>query len=1079
MIRRVLFLVFSVFTLLAANAQVTTSGLLGSVKSDKKENLTGATIKAVHVPSGTIYTAVATADGRFNMPNMRVGGPYSVTVSFVGFNARTFDNLFLELGAPLKLDAVLEDNSKTMSEVTVSYRKNPIINPQRQGPATQVSQTQLATLPTITRNIDDFTRLDPRANARKSGTDGSTLGVSFAGSSNKYNQFTIDGANATDIFGLASSGTNGGQASLNPIPFDAIEQVQIVLAPYDVTLSGFTGGGVNAVTRSGTNEFHGSIYGFNQNQGLVGKSADTRAKYGTFHDNQYGARLGGAIIKNKLFFFVNYEGESRSQPPINLPGTSGSQIKDLTTLDQLSAFLKDASKHPGWSYDPGAYNGFNNEKKSNAIFARVDWNIDNKNKLTIRNSWVKGHNFIFSDGANSMSYYNNGYNFNSRTNSTVLELNSSISTKVSNMLRATYTNTKDARATPGALFPAVSISDNGATYAFGTEFSSQANSLDQRILTITDNVNLYAGKHTFTFGTDNQFYNSKNVFLQGLVGSYTYSNLQAFYADVQGIDSFANKYQTVYSTDPKNPKPVANVSAYQLGFYAQDAYSVLDNLNVTLGVRADIPVFSSKPTDNPAFNTSPIAIANGVATNKIPTTKILISPRVGFNWDVFGDKKTQVRGGVGLFTGRVPFVWISNQYSNTGIGTISSTLTPAQIASNNVHFNPNAPFHPATGVGPAINLTDPNFKYVRTLRSNLAIDQRLPWGIIGTLEGIYTKTIEDILYKDINLAPSTTTINLGNTTRPWYNSNKVNAAYSNLYTLTNTTLGYSYNVSLMLSKLFNNGWFASAAYSLGHSYGANDGGSSTAASQYRFAYNINGTNNLDEARNNYDLGSRVVVNIGKKFKYGHGRFYTNVGLVYIGQSGQPFSYVFFGDLNGDDGSTAAKASTSGGADLMYLPTDASQFAATKTFKINGVNQTFTAAQQFAAFQTYENSTSYLRNHLGQNTSRNGDRLPFEHHFDLKVEEGVAVYKQHTISITATIFNFSNLLNKDWGRSYFLSNQEAQPLNVDHFNTNANGTVTPIWYYNPAFGLNQYTNKPWQYSDFLSRWNMQLGVRYTF
>lgn len=1075
--KRLIFSAIFILSLCVTYAQVTTSGLLGTIKSNTKENLTGATIKAVHTPSGTTYTAVAQSDGRFNMPNMRVGGPYSVTISFVGFNPRTYDNLFLELGAPLKLDAILENKSVAMSEVTVSYRKNPIINPQRQGPATQVSQTQLATLPTITRNIDDFTRLTPQASARKSTTDGSTLGVSFAGTSNKYNQFTIDGANATDIFGLASSGTNGGQASLNPIPFDAIEQVQIILAPYDVALSGFTGGGVNAVTRSGTNDFHGSIYGFNQNQGLVGKSADTRTKYGKFHDNQYGARLGGAIIKNKLFFFVNYEGESRSQPPINLPGSSGSQIKDLNTLNQLSAFLKDESKHPGWAYDPGAYNGFNNEKKSNAVFARIDWNIDNKNKLTVRNSWVKGHNFIFSDGANSMSYYNNGYNFNSKTNATVLELNSSISSKVSNMLRATYTVTNDARATPGDLFPAVSISDNGATYNFGTEYSSQANSLNQHILTITDNLNLYAGRHTFTFGTDNQFYNSKNVFLQGLVGSYSYSNLQAFYGDAQGVDSFANKYQTVYSTDPKNPKPVANVSAYQLGFYAQDAYSVLDNLNITLGVRADIPVFSSKPTDNTAFNSSAIAIANGVATNKIPKTTVLVSPRLGFNWDVKGDKRTQIRGGVGIFTGRVPFVWISNQYSNTGIGTISSTLASAAVISNNVHFTPNAPFHPSTGAGPAINLTDPNFKFARTLRSNLAIDQRLPFGIIGTLEGIYTKNLEDVLYKDLNLAPSTANLVVGNTTRPWFNSNKINAAYSNLYTLTNTKKGYSYNIALSLSKQFSQGWFASAAYSLGHSYGVNDGTSSTAASNYRFAYGINGTNDLDETRTNYDLGSRVVASLGKKFKYG--RFYTNIGLIYIGQSGQPFSYVFFGDLNGDDGSTTKSAATSGGADLMYLPADASQFAATKTFKINGVNQTFTAAQQFAAFQTYENSDKYLRDHVGKNTDRNADRLPWENHFDLKIEEGVALYKQHVISITATIFNVSNLISKNWGRSYYLSNQEAQPLDVDHFVQNANGTVTPIWYYNPAFGLNQYTNKPWQYADFLSRWNMQLGVRYTF
>ncbi|MDP4129091.1 MAG: TonB-dependent receptor plug domain-containing protein, partial [Bacteroidota bacterium] len=930
-------------------------------------------------------------------------------------------------------------------------------------------QAELQALPTITRNIDDYVRLVPQAQPRRSNVDGSTMGISFAGQSNKYNQFTIDGANATDIFGLAASGTNGGQAALNPIPFDAIEQVQVILAPYDVALSGFTGGGVNAVTRSGTNSFHGSVYGFNQNQGLVGRSADTKAAYTTFHDWQYGARLGGPIIKNKLFFFLNYEGERRSQPPANLPGTPASQIR-TSALDSLSNFLKDESKHTGWSYDPGGYNGFNNEKKSDAIFVRLDWNINDRNKLTLRNSYVKGSNFIFSNSSpSSMSFYNNGYNFNSTNNSTVLELNSNISSKFSNMLRFTYTATRDSRATPGSLFPAVKIADNGATYNFGTEYSSQANSLDQNILTITDNFNVYAGKHTLTFGTDNLFYNSKNVFLQGLVGSYTYNTLQDFYDDASGVaTAYASQYQTVYSTDPKNPKPVANINASRLGFYAQDAFPVLDNFNITYGLRADIPVFSRKPVANEAFNSSDIAVDNGVATNKVPKTTVLLSPRIGFNWDVKANRQTQVRGGVGIFTGRVPFVWISNQYSNTGIGTISSTLNATQVASNNVHFAPNTPFHPGTGVGPGINVTDPDFKYARTLRSNLAVDQKLPHGFVATLEGIYTRTLQDILYHDLNLAPSGSNLILGNTQRPFYGQ-KINAGYSSVYALSNTTQGHSYNITLSLMRPFSKGWSASISYSLGHSWGVIDGTSSTAASNYRFNYNVNGLNNIDEARSNYDQGSRVIGYLGKKFSYGK-IFSTNIGLVYTGQSGQTFSYVYYGDINGDDGSTPAKLSTAGSADLIYLPTGASQFV-----DKNGL----TAAQQFTAFETYMNSTRYLKNHIGKNTVRNGDRLPWENHFDLKVEESLAIYKQHTLSITVNIFNISNLLSNKWGHSYYLSNQEAQPLDVDHFTANADGSVTPYYYYNPTFGLNKYTNKPWGYNDFLSRWNMQLGVRYSF
>jgi hypothetical protein len=1065
-------LMLSVFCTLAVflvSAQVTTSSISGVVKNSKNEILAGSSVKATHVPSGTVYQTMALSDGRFTISNMRVGGPYTVEITYTGYNTRTYDDINLQLGVPLRLDAVLEDNSKTLDQVTVTYQRNPLISAKRQGPSLQISQQTLTTLPTISRNIDDFARLTPQAQPRRSNVDGSSNGIAFAGQSNKYNQFTIDGANATDMFGLAASGTNGGQAFINPIPFDAIEQVQVILAPYDVTLSGFTGGGINAVTRSGTNAFHGSVYGFNQNQGLVGKSADTKMAYGDFHDWQYGARIGGPIIKNKLFFFVNYEGERKSQPAVNLPGTSSSQIR-TSALDSLSNFLQDQSKHPGWSYNPGAYNNINLEKKSDAIFARVDWNINEKNKLTLRNNYTKGSDFIFSSSSpSSMSFSNNGYNFNTTTNSTVLELNSNISSKSSNMLRVTYTATRDSRATPGQLFPTVKISDNGASYNFGTEYSSQANSLNQNILTVTDNFNIYAGRHTVTVGTDNLFYNSKNVFLQGLVGSYTYNNLADFYGDAGGSPTaYAGQYQTVYSTDPKQPKPVANFTSTQLGFYAQDAFAIKDNFNITYGLRADIPIFPNKPVANDAFNSSDIAMNNNVATNKIPKTTVLLSPRLGFNWDIKNDRQTQLRGGVGIFSGRIPFVWISNQYSNTGIGTISSTLNAAQVASSDVHFNPNAPFRPGTGSGSGINVTDPDFKYVRILRSNLAIDRKLPFGFVGTLEGIYSKNLQDILYQDLNLAPSASTLVLGNTTRPFYGQ-KVNNSYSSIYSLANTTKGYSYNITLSLMRPFSRGWSASISYSLGHSYGVIDGTSSVAASNYRYNYNISGLNSVEEARNNYDQGSRIIGYIGKKFSYGK-IFSTNIGIVYTGQSGAPFSYVYYGDINGDDGSTVAKLSTAGGADLMYMPGDASQF----TDK-NGL----TAAQQFAAFQTYMNSTKYLKKHIGKNTERNGDRLPWENHFDLKVEEAIAVYKEHSLSITVNIFNFTNLISHNWGRSYYLGNQEVQPLDVDHFTTNANGTVTPYYYFNPTFGLNKYTNKPWQYNDFLSRWSMQIGLRYSF
>jgi hypothetical protein len=1079
MMKRVLLLTLTLLSLFLVHAQVTTSGLTGAIDNAKKEHLGGATIKAVHVPSGTTYTTTSLSDGRFNISNMRAGGPYRIQISYTGHTTKVFEDINLQLGTPLEIDAVLEDNA-AMSEVIVTGNsKNALISPEHQGSSMNISQAELTIFPTVIRNIDDFARLLPQAQALRSSTDGSTLGISFAGENNKYNQFTIDGANATDIFGLASSGTNGGQASINPIPFDAIEQVQIVLSPYDVTYSGFNGAGINAITRSGTNELHGSVFGFNQNQSFVGKNP-AGEPYSNFSDWNYGARLGGAFIRNKLFFFVDYEGERKSTPVDFLPGSASSAVR-TSALDSLTSFLENKSAHPSWSYNPGQFNGFNTHKNSDAVFARIDWNIDSKNKLTIRHSLVTGNNFIFSDTKSAAEFYNTGYKFNSTTNATVAELNSNISSKVSNMLRGTVSFIRDNRTTPGSLFPEVKITDNGATYTLGTEESSQANATNQNLYTVQDNLNLYHGDHTITLGTDDEFYQSKDLYLEGYAGYYTYSTLAGFYNDASGVaGAYPGSYFTTYSTNPKNPKPYAVVHADQLSLYAQDKWAIQPNFHLTYGIRADMPVYIGSPAANTTFNSSDIAATNGVVTNHVPKAVPLVAPRLGFNWDIKGDRKTQLRGGIGIFTGRAPFVWISNQYSNTGVGTVTSSLSKTQVQTQNVHLNPVNPYQPPAAGTVVINTIDPHFKLPRSLRSNLALDQRLPFGFIGTVEAIFTKTIQDVLYHDLNLAPSATSVIVGNTTRPFYGQ-VVNPAFSNVIDLTNTHQGYGYDFTVKLDKPYSNGWTGSIAYTLGHSYSTLNATSDVALSNYVFAYNIDGLNNLPLGRNNFDLGSRVVGYIGKKFDYGK-VFSTSVGLVYIGQSGQTFSYVYYGDLNGDAGSTPgtanpvpgktfyASTSSNASADLMYLPSDSSQFTPS-----GGLS----AGQQFKAFQTYENSDKYLRKHVGQNTAINGDRTPWENHFDLKVAEAFKLSKQHTITITADMLNVANLLHNTWGRSYYLAYQEAQPLNVDHFVVQSNGQMKPYFTYDPAYGLDAQTNKPWSYSDYQSRWSMQLGLRYTF
>lgn len=1054
-----------------AMAQVTTSSIVGTVTTSSGAALEGASIKAIHTPSGTSYATFSRGGGNFTIPNMRVGGPYTITISYVGYKSYVYNDVYLQLGEASKLTPVLVDNSATLSDVSVVSTKNSLISKDLTGTSVSVTRTQMDLLPTITRNINDFARLSPIAQVRSSSTDGSPLGISFGGQSTRYNQFSIDGANSTDIFGLSSNGTNGGQAGINPIPFDAIDQLQVILAPYDVTQGGFTGGGMNAVTRSGTNELHGSVYGYFQNQKLVGKSITTNSAYPNFKNEQYGARLGGAIIKNKLFYFVNYEGLNRTSPIANQPGGADkiSQI-DVATAQSLKDYVQNK-----YGYNVGSINGINTTRKSNSVFARVDWNINDKNKLMIRDNYVNGSNYSISDAKSSMSFGNNGYTFNSKTNSIVAELNSNISSRASNLLRFTFTSIRDARQV-GSPFPSVTISDNGATYKFGNDYSSQANSLNQNIATLTDNYNIYAGSHTITLGTDNMFYQTKNVFLQGVNGDYSFNSLAGFMnnADTASL----TQYQTTYSNDPSNPLGAASIKMGSFSLYAQDAWQVKNNFKLTYGLRADMPVFFNKPVDNDAFNGSDIAVENHVMNNQPPKTKILLSPRVGFNWDVYNNAKTQIRGGIGLFTGRVPMVWVSNQYSNTGIATTKYTANHAAIVANNIQFNPGNPYKGTVTNPPPteVDVTDHNFTAPRTLRANLALDQQLPWGIVGTIEGVYTKTIKDILYQDINMAPSSMTIDLGNgVSRPFYNSARNNAAYTNVLYLTNTNKGYAYNVYARLKKQFSMGWMASIVYSLGHSYGMNDGTSSTAASNWRYAYNINGLNNLDLARNNNDQGSRVTIVLGKKFTYG--KFATNLGLFYTGQSGQTLSYVFFNDLNGDDGSTASPKSSysKNSADLMFVPTEVTDFVPITTNK--GVVIT-TAQEEFTGWQAFVNSDPYLKSHQGQNLKRNGSRLPWENHVDFKFAEDWNISGTHKITLSIDILNAGHLLSKDWGKAYYASNQELQPLDVVGFSQTGN-KVTPKYQFNPTYGLDTYTHKTYSYSDYLSRWSMQVGLRYSF
>jgi len=1061
------------FCAVSIYAQVTTSSITGSVRDAGGEALIGATVQAVHVPSGTVYGSTTNTNGQYTIPNMRVGGPYTVTITYIGYNTRTIPNLTLALGNPLRLDINLDVQSSSLAEVVVTTDRNAVISSQRSGTATNVSQQTIQQLPTVTRNIQDFARLTPQASVTSSSTDGSPLGINFAGQSSRYNQFTVDGANATDAFGLASSGTNGGQAGTNPIPLESVQELQILLSPYDVTQGGFTGGGINAVTKSGTNDFHGSAYTYLQNEKAIGKSITTNLKYPEFNKTTYGASLGGPIIKNKLFFFANAERIENSTPlPYNPAEANSGSLFDVATLESIRNYVLET-----YNYDVGGYTNINKEITSTSLFGRIDWNITDKHRLTLRHSYVGGLNDVISRAANTITFANSGYTFESKANTSVLELNSTFSNSTSNVFRVTYNNIRDRRVTD--LFPSIYIQSNSLNYNFGSESSSGRNSLGQDNFTIVDNLTFYKGNHTFTVGTNNEFYNTNNVFLQNFYGNYTYRDVTTNGTTYTGIDRFLDNntnpsnYAVYFSTKGDEDNAASIMHAAQFGLYAQDVWNVTDRFKLTYGLRLDMPVFFNKPDVNQAFNSSTFASNYDVATNKVPKPSVYYSPRFGFNWDVKGDATTQLRGGAGLFTGRVPFVWISNQYGGTGVASLRYTQSPADLRFNydptDAHLGAYIPDNVAS-VATEIDVTDRNFKFPQVFRANLAVDQRLPlWGLIGSLEGMYTKTANNINYQNLNLTEPTGTITFGNTTRPYYGQ-RASTQFTDIIYLTNTSKGYSYNLTAQLQKPIENGWSGSIAYTFGRATSLNDGTSSTALSNWRYAYNINGLNNLDLARSNYDLGSRVVGYLSKSFQYSNGRLATTIGLVYNGQSGLPLSYLFDGNVTGDD-----ITGRGNDASLLYVPANLAE-AQTMFAEFTRSDVIITPEQQWEDFQTFLASNKYLRDHMGENTERNGDRTPWENHFDLRIAQDLYLVKQHKLEIGLDVMNVTNLLNKDWGNSYYVSNQSYNVFSA----VNQNQGATPQF----TFDITKMNNvngelKPYTISDYNSRWRAQLSVRYSF
>lgn len=1059
---------FGVQTVFAQGS--TTSSIRGIITDGNGEPLPGATVIAIHQPTGTQFGNITNVEGRYDIRNMNVGGPYHVTITFVGFEPFEKSGINLSLGQALNLDAQLSETTTELETVEIFAARDEVMDGSKTGASTVIGEDQLDDMPNVNRNLEDFTRLTPQASLAPIG------GISIAGINNRYNAIFIDGAVNNDVFGLASNGQNGGQIGISPISIDALEQIQVVVAPYDVTLGGFAGGGINAVTRSGTNEFQGSAYYLVRNEQLAGKtpafiSEENREELDDFSAKIYGFRLGGPIIKNKLFFFVNAEIERQETPrPFSFSSYAGS-----ATRSQVEAF---ADRLRELGYEPGGFEDTKATLEGEKILGKLDWNINRQHKLSIRHSYTKGESVSpATSNTQRIQFANAGIFFPSTTHSSVVELKSNF-TDASNNLIIGYTNVNDDRDPLGSPFPYIII--NQGDIQAGSEEFSTGNLLTQDIFTVTNNFNLFRGNHTFTFGTHNEFFNIRNVFIRQNFGSYIFNSIDDFLAGQNALE-FNRSFSLVDNTTGDDTEAAAEFKALQLGFYAQDEIQMSDKLRVTVGLRLDIPMFTDDPLVNESFNTETVAaIENegydlkGARTGKAPETQFLLSPRVGFNYDLKGDQSTQIRGGLGIFTSRIPFVWPGGMYNNNG-------LSVGGIRQFDVQFNPdpfNQPQVPPTEPSGQIDLFAENFKFPQVFRTSLAVDQRLPWGLIGTAEVMYTKIINNIYYENLILKKPTENLEGTPDDRPLFNRrDPIDDRYSGIFLGSNTSEGYTFNATFQLQRPFTNGLTASVAYNFGRAEAIFEGTSSQNSSQWRGVHSIIGRNNAPLGRSDFDQAHRVLAFLSYSREYLN-NLSTTISLFYNGQSGEPYSYIYNdgGALNNED---------SRERNLIYVP--ASQDDIVFGQEVEDANgdaiiieaDEASASAQWAALNAYIENDDYLSERRGNYAEKNIARTPFESILDLKVEQSFfitnATGRKHALTVSFDIFNFSNFLNKDWGRRYDTDESNVQLIDFVGF---LEGTNIP------AFSF----EGPKEATDLLiaddsgivsSRWQAQLGVRYTF
>ncbi|MEM6769284.1 MAG: carboxypeptidase regulatory-like domain-containing protein [Bacteroidota bacterium] len=1058
-------------TTLAAQG-VTTASMFGKL-TDKEtgDPLIGATVQAVHTPSGTSYGNITDVDGFFRVPGMRVGGPYTITATYVGYEPVVKDGVYLQLGQAFQFSPEMGTDAVELIGVEVVSSRGDIFNGQATGQATNVGEEAIQALPAVSRSIGDFTRLTPQSTTRE-GNDG--LELSFGGINNRYNAIFIDGAVSNDVFGLAGSGTNGGQTGVSPISVDAIESFQINLAPYDVRQGGFGGASINAVTRSGSNNFEGSAYGFFRNQNLVRGDLDG-AEFSDFNAYTAGFRIGGPLIEDKLFFFFNYERQDETTPqPFDSNDYEGE-----SSISQINALADQLRNQFG--YDPGTFIENESFLVSDKINFKLDYNLNDANKLTLSLGYTGADNLEgVQSNARNINFLGSSERFNAKTYRGTLELNTLIGSTMSNNLIIGATLQRDDRDPNGDPFPFVRIQDGSGRIQFGSERFSTANLLNQDIITITNNFEIFKGKHTYTIGGNIEFYSTENLFIPSNFGLYDYDNLAQFTSGMP-----ATEFERIFSLRDNitgdGSAAAAIFDAGQAGLYFQDRIQFSDRFNFTAGIRFDLPWYGETPT-NEQFNEEVLPIIEevydlqGARSGDFIDARILFSPRIGFNWDIEGNQRTQMRGGLGIFTSRAPLVWVGGAYNNNGVNTgffgdTDVPFTPQfdQQLPGDIDLN-NVP------TGGNVDLFAQDFRLPQFFKASLAVDRKLPGGFIGTLDVLYNKVLQNVAYQNVNINPATDNLE-GADNRPFFGNGGRDLVglqdagltqYGRVILGYNTNRGYSYNLTASLQRPFKNGLFVQASYSFGDSYSVFDGTSSQNSSQWRGLHNVWGRN-VDQRvmRSDFAAGSRFLGVVSKRWAYGAGKNWaTTLTLTSETFQASPYS-LLVGNPN-FNGRTDSRE-----RNLAFLPERASDLVFVDD---NGVS----AGVQEAEFQRFLNAYNEGETQLGGRYAERNERFgPWNTIVDIKIAQDIPISGNNRLQITFEALNFTNLITKDWGRRFFIPSN----FEVLQFEGFQDGTLVPTYSFDvdqiDENGLIDFDNFFDDSGLFSSRFQGQIGIRYIF